>query len=191
MAGEAWTVRRLLEWTTPFFSRKEVDSPRLSAELLLADVLKVPRIKLYTAYERILDENDLAEYRSLVQRAAEHEPIAYLTGIAHFFNLEFEVNRDVLIPRPDTETLVENVLQLVRNQSGLEAPRILDLCTGSGCIAIALASRLKHATIIASDISPKAVGMARLAFRRMRHGSERVAWSARQWARTGCNRRTT
>ena len=161
MAGETWTVRRLLEWTTPFFSRKEVDSPRLSAELLLAHVLKVPRIKLYMDYERILDENDLAQYRSLVQRAAEHEPIAYLTGIAHFFNLEFEVNRDVLIPRPDTETLVENVLQLVRNQSGLEAPRILDLCTGSGCIAIALASRLKHATIIAGDISPKAVGMAR------------------------------
>jgi release factor glutamine methyltransferase len=161
MAGEAWTVRRLLEWTTPFFSRKEVDSPRLSAELLLAHVLKVPRIKLYTDYERVLSEQDLAQYRQLVTRAAEHEPIAYLTGIAHFFNLEFEVNRDVLIPRPDTETLVENVLQLVRNQSGMEAPRILDLCTGSGCIAIALASRLKHATVIAADISPKAVAVAR------------------------------
>ncbi|HEV8292003.1 MAG TPA: peptide chain release factor N(5)-glutamine methyltransferase [Tepidisphaeraceae bacterium] len=161
MAGETWTVRRLLEWTTPFFSRKEVDSPRLSAELLLAHVLKVPRIKLYTDYERILEEGDLAQYRALVQRAAEHEPIAYLTGIAHFFNLEFEVNRDVLIPRPDTETLVENVLQLVRNQSGLEAPRILDLCTGSGCIAIALASRLKHAPVMATDISGKAVAVAR------------------------------
>src|SRR5258705_2286601 len=161
MAGETWTVRRLLEWTTPFFLRKEVDSPRLSAELLLAPVLKVPRIKLYTDYERILGEADLAQYRALVQRAAEYEPIAYLTGIAHFFNLEFEVNRDVLIPRPDTETLVENVLQLVRNQSGLEAPRILDLCTGSGCIAIVLATRLKHATVIASDISAKAVAVAR------------------------------
>src|SRR4051812_3994064 len=161
MAGEAWTGRRLLEWATPVFLRKGGGSPRLSAELLLAHVLKVPRIKLYTDYERILSEGDLAEYRSLVQRAAEHEPIAYLTGIAHFFNLEFEVNRDVLIPRPDTETLVENVLQLVRNQSGLEAPRILDLCTGSGCIAIALASRLKHATVIATDISPKAVAVAR------------------------------
>jgi release factor glutamine methyltransferase len=141
--------------------RKEVDSPRLSAELLLAHVLKAPRIKLYTDYERVLGDADLAQYRALVQRAAEHEPIAYLTGVAHFFNLEFEVNRNVLIPRPDTETLVENVLQLVRNQSGMEAPRILDLCTGSGCIAIALASRLKHATVIASDISPKAVAVAR------------------------------
>jgi release factor glutamine methyltransferase len=161
MAGEAWTVRRLLEWTTPWFSRKEVDSPRLSAELLLAHVLKVPRIKLYTDYERVLADGDLGRYRELVQRASEHEPIAYLTGVAHFFNLEFEVNRDVLIPRPDTETLVENVLQLVRNQSGMEAPRILDLCTGSGCIAIALASRLKHATVIATDISANAVAVAR------------------------------
>ncbi|HEV8604369.1 MAG TPA: peptide chain release factor N(5)-glutamine methyltransferase [Tepidisphaeraceae bacterium] len=161
MAGETWTVRRLLEWTTPFFTRKEVDSPRLSAELLLAHILKVPRIKLYTDYERILSEPDLARYRALVQRAAEHEPIAYLTGVAHFFNLEFEVNKDVLIPRSDTETLVENVLQLVRNQPGLEAPRILDLCTGSGCVAIALARRLKHATVIATDLSPAAVAVAK------------------------------
>src|SRR5437762_13365747 len=124
MAGETWTVRRLLEWTTPFFTRKEVDSPRLSAELLLAHVLKIPRIKLYTDYERILAEGELVAYRQLVQRAAEQEPIAYLTGVAHFFNLEFEVNRDVLILRPDTETLVENVILLARNQSGLERPRL-------------------------------------------------------------------
>src|SRR3954454_11773711 len=93
-----WTVRRLLEWTTGFFSRKEVDSPRLSAELLLAHILNVPRIKLYTDYERPLAEQELAAFRGLVQRAGEHEPIAYLTGRAHFFNLEFEVTRDVLIP---------------------------------------------------------------------------------------------
>jgi release factor glutamine methyltransferase len=161
MAGETWTVRRLLEWTTPFFTRKEVDSPRLSAELLLAHVLKIPRIKIYTDYERVMGEGDLARYRALVQRAAEHEPIAYLTGVAHFFSLEFEVDKDVLIPRPDTETLVENVLQLVRNQPGLEAPRILDLCTGSGCVAIALAHRLKHATVIATDLSPAAVVVAK------------------------------
>jgi release factor glutamine methyltransferase len=158
---EEWTVRRLLEWTTPFFARKEVDSPRLSAELLLAHVLNVPRIKLYTDYERVLGENDLAAYRELVQRAVEHEPIAYLTGTAHFFNLEFEVGRDVLIPRPDTETLVENVLQLARHQSGMEAPRVLDLCTGSGCIAAAIAYHLKSATVLATDASEAAVAVAR------------------------------
>src|SRR3954452_521462 len=109
--ADTWTVRRILEWTSGFFTRKEIDAPRLSAELLLAHVLNCPRIKLYTDYERPLTDAELTKMRALVSRGAEHEPIAYLTGKAHFFNLEFEVTRDVLIPRPDTETLVENVLQ--------------------------------------------------------------------------------
>jgi len=166
-SAEPWTVRRLLEWTTPFFTRKWVDSPRLSAELLLAHVLGVPRIRLYTGYERVLNEKELAAYRALVQRAAEHEPIAYLTGKAHFFNLEFEVNRDVLIPRPDTETLVENVLQLVRNQAGMEAPRVLELCTGSGCVACAVAHHLRNATVLATDISAAAVAVAQRNIKRL------------------------
>lgn len=158
---ETWTVRRILEWTAAFFTRKNVDAPRLSAELLLAHVLGAPRIKLYTDYERALSEQQLAMMRALVQRAAEEEPIAYLTGRAHFFGLEFEVSRDVLIPRPDTETLVENVLQLARNQPGFEAPRVLDLCTGSGCVAAAIAQRLKAAGVVAVDVSPAAVEVAR------------------------------
>jgi len=82
-----WTVRRLLEWTSSFFTRKGVDAPRLSAELLLAHVLSCPRIKLYTDYDRVLSDPDRARLRDLVGRAAEHEPIAYLTARAHFFNL--------------------------------------------------------------------------------------------------------
>src|SRR5437660_2301826 len=148
-----WTVRRLLEWTSGFFTRKDVHSPRLSAEQLLAHVLKYPRIRLYTEYERPLSDAELATYRALVQRAAEQEPVEYLTGVAHFFNLEFEVNRDVLIPRPDTETLVENVLQLARNAPGMEAPRILELCTGSGCVAGPIAQHLKNAVLTASELS--------------------------------------
>lgn len=161
MSGQAWTVRRLLEWTSGFFTRKKVDSPRLSAELLLAHVLSAPRIKLYTDYERIIDEPQLGAFRGLVQRAAEHEPIAYLTGKAHFFNLEFDITRDVLIPRPDSETIVENVLQFVRHQSGFESPRVIDLCTGSGCIAAAIARHLKSCVVIATDISSEAVEVAR------------------------------
>lgn len=156
-----WTVRRLLEWTTAFFTRKAVDSPRLSAERLLAHVLQYPRIRLYTDYERPLNDKELSTFRALVQRAAEQEPIEYLTGTSHFFNLEFEVNRDVLIPRPDTETLVENVLQLSRNTAGMEAPRVLDLCTGSGCIAAAIGHHLKNAVVIAVDVCEKAVAIAR------------------------------
>jgi release factor glutamine methyltransferase len=156
-----WTVRRLLEWTTAFFTRKNVDSPRLCAELLLAHVLCYPRIKLYTDYDRPLSDKELSDFRELVRRAGEHEPIAYLTGRAWFFNLEFEVTRDVLIPRPDTETLVENVLQLARNTAGFEAPRVLDLCTGSGCIAAAIAHHLGNAIVLATDLSAPAVAIAR------------------------------
>jgi release factor glutamine methyltransferase len=159
--AQVWTVKRLLEWTTGFFTRKDVDPARLSAEQLLAHVLNVPRIKLYTDFERPLNESELSAYRELVRRASEQEPIAYLTGKAHFFNLEFEVTRDVLIPRPDTETLVENVLQLARRTSGFETPRVLDVCTGSGCIAAAIAHHHKHATIVATDVSPPALEVAR------------------------------
>jgi release factor glutamine methyltransferase len=157
----AWTIKRLLEWTGAFFARKDVGaSPRLSAEQLLAHVLHVPRIKLYTDFDRVLDEKDLACFRELVKRAAEQEPIAYLTGKAHFFNLEFEVTPDVLIPRPDTETLVENVLQLARRTSGFETPRVLDLCTGSGCIAAAIARHHPNSTIVAIELDPKALQIA-------------------------------
>jgi release factor glutamine methyltransferase len=163
-----WTVRRILEWTTAYFGRKKVEPGRLSAESLLSHVLAMPRIKLYIEYDRVLTERQLAEYRALVQRAANEEPIAYLTGRAHFFNLEFDVTGDVLIPRPDTETLVENVLQLARHRAGLESPRVLDLCTGSGCIAAAIAHHLKSATVVATDLSSPAIEIARQNIRKLK-----------------------
>jgi release factor glutamine methyltransferase len=156
-----WTVRRTLEWTSGFFTRKGIDAPRLSSELLLAHVLGVPRIKLYTDYERPLSEEERERLRKLVTRAGEHEPIAYLTGRAHFFNLEFEVTPDVLIPRPDTETLVENVIQALKREMVVEAPRVLDLCTGSGCVAAAIGHNVKNAVVIATEISPQAAAVAR------------------------------
>jgi len=162
-----WTIKRLLEWTTGFFSRKNVDPARLSAELLLAHVLSMPRIKLYTDFDRVLTDTELASFRELVRRASEQEPIAYLTGNAHFFNLEFDVTRDVLIPRPDTETLVEDVLQLSRRTIGFETPRVLDLCTGSGCIAAAIAHHQKHAVVVATEISPAASEVAKRNFTKL------------------------
>ncbi|MBV8779782.1 MAG: peptide chain release factor N(5)-glutamine methyltransferase [Phycisphaerae bacterium] len=162
---EIWTVRRLLDWTTPFFQRKDVDAPRLSAEMLLSHVLKVPRLQLYVQHERELTAEQLSAFRGLVKRASDQEPIAYLTGVAPFFNLEFKVTPAVLIPRPDSETIVENVLQLARHEVGFSNPRILDLCTGSGCIAAAIASHLKNLdSVIASDLSPAAVEVARQNF---------------------------
>ena len=155
-----WTVERLLTWMRQYFERRTIDSPRLSAELLLAHVLGVPRIKLYTDYQNVLNETQLKQLRDLVTRAGNEEPIAYLTGRAHFFNLEFEVTPAVLIPRPDTETLVEQTMRLFRDTLGFEAPRVLDLCTGSGCIAIAIAKHKIAAQVTAVDISETALSVA-------------------------------
>lgn len=157
----AWTIERILAWTRGFFERKKIDAPRLCAELLVAHVLGVPRIKLYTDYQRVLDDAQLTRLRELVKRAGEEEPIAYLTGTTHFFNCELHVSRDVLIPRPDTETLVEQVLQLFRNVIGFENPRVLDLCTGSGAVAVAIAKHAKRAQLVATDISEAALTVAR------------------------------
>ena len=157
---QMWTVRRILEWTAGFLARKEVDAPRLSAELLLAHVLKLPRIKLYTDYDRPVVDDELTAYRELIRRAGEQEPIAYLTGRAHFFDLDLEIKPGVLIPRPDTETLVETALTVCRNTPGFEAPRVLDLCTGSGCIALAIAKHLPASVVTAIDIDETAIEVA-------------------------------
>jgi release factor glutamine methyltransferase len=169
-----WSVGSLITWTTDFFSKKSIDEPRLSAELLLAHVLACSRMALYTRYEQIPSEQQRSAFRELVNQRANHVPVAYLVGKAWFFSLEFIVNRDVLIPRPDTETLVEFVIQQVRQHpewTGTSQPEgaggrgggpaILDLCTGSGIIPVTLAKQLAGATLTASDISPKALAIAK------------------------------
>ncbi|MEM6562575.1 MAG: peptide chain release factor N(5)-glutamine methyltransferase, partial [Planctomycetota bacterium] len=148
----------LIEWTVGFFERKGIDAPRLSAEMLLGHVLGLRRIELYTDHDRPLIDDELDRFRALVKRAGEHEPIQYLVGSTSFFGLEFAVAKGVLIPRPDTEVLVEEASQHLR---GAEEPRVLDLCTGSGCVAIALASRLPTAQVTAVDIADEAVELAR------------------------------
>lgn len=160
--AELWTIRRLLEWTAAFFVKKGIDPPRLCAEMLLAHVLGTQRIRLYTDFDKVPSAKDLAAFRDLVKRAGEQEPVAYLTGKAPFFSLEIEINRNVLIPRADTETLVEYVVQVARQDTTFPAEaRILDLCTGSGCVALAVASRMKNATVVATDVSTEALDVAR------------------------------
>jgi release factor glutamine methyltransferase len=160
-----WTIGSLLTWTTDFFTKKSIDEPRLSAELLLAHALGCSRMALYTQYERVPAESQIAAFRGLVKERANHVPVAYLIGKAWFFSLEFAVTRDVLIPRPDTETLVEFVIQHARQRPEWSAPgggpAILDLCTGSGIIPIALAKSLPAAVFTAADISGKALAVAR------------------------------
>lgn len=156
-----WTTRRLLAWTTEHFQKRGVDSARLSAEMLLAHVLGVGRLKLYTDPDRPATDLERAAFRDLVERAAKHEPVDYLVGRAPFFSMMLRVDRHVLIPRPSTETLVEHVIQHARRTPGFAAPAIADVCTGSGAVAIALAKHLPGCRVVATDISPEALAVAR------------------------------
>jgi release factor glutamine methyltransferase len=153
-----WTVGRLLEWTTTHLQKKGVESPRLEAQLLLAHALGCSRTELYMRHEAQPAEAPRARFRELVQQRLKGCPVAYLLGRKEFFSLEFEVSQAVLIPRPDTEWVVTECLRLAK---GLTAPAILDVGTGSGCLAVAIASRNKSARVTAVDVSPDALAVAR------------------------------
>lgn len=155
-----WTVQKLLDWTREHFRTRGLESPRLCAELLLAHCLGCERIELYTRYASVPNDEQRARFRELVRRAAAGEPIAYLVGHREFFGLDLRVTPDVLIPRPETEVLVERTIELVR-KSGGRLRSILDLGTGSGCIAVSLARHLPDVQIAASDISEAALAVAR------------------------------
>lgn len=156
--NEAWTIRRVLEWTLEYLGRHGSETPRLDAEVLLAFACDCPRIQLYTRYDEELPEPVRSRMRGLVKRRAEAEPVAYLVGHREFFSLDFEVTRDVFIPRPDTETLVVEALERLQS---VAAPRVLELGTGSGCIAVALAKNHPGMSVTAVDISPAALEIAR------------------------------
>ena len=135
-----WTTRQLLEWMTPHFAAKAIDSPRVVAEMLLSHVIGCDRMQLYMEVDRPAPPLELASLRELVARAALHEPVQYLVGHAWFFGRQFAVTRSVFIPRPCTETLVEHVIQWRRTAPGHVASVIADVGTGSGSIAVSLAA---------------------------------------------------
>jgi release factor glutamine methyltransferase len=157
---ETWTVGRLLQWTTEYLKGRGVDSPRLDAEVLLAEALGCPRIGLYTGFEDVPDEERRAAFRDLVRRRAEGAPVAYLVGRREFYSLSFRVTPDVLIPRPETEHLVVALLDLAK-ADGLAEPSICDVGTGSGIIAVAAAKHLARSRVTAIDLSPAALDVAR------------------------------
>lgn len=168
---ETWTVLRLLTWTKEYLARAELDSPRLAAEVLLAHVLGCERIDLYARFDTQPGPGPLAAFRSLVRRAKDHEPIAYLVGEKEFYSLKFKVTPAVLIPRPESELLVSEAVTHLRSLG--RAATAWDACTGSGCVAVAVASEAPQATALATDISDAAVAVA--AENVARHGlAERV-----------------
>src|ERR1051325_7530406 len=154
------TVLEVIQRSTEFLAKKGVDSPRLQTELLLAHLLKLPRMQLYLNFERALSPVELDSLRDLVKRRGAREPLQHLVGSTSFCGLEIAVNRDVLIPRPETEQLAERAWRFL---GGLrpEACTALDFGTGSGCVAIALAVKCPPARVIAVDLSEAALKVAR------------------------------
>ena len=156
---QQWTIKRLLEWTTEYFAKSTAGSPRLEAEVLLAEALGCQRIDLYTRFNELPDESTLAEFRGWVKRRGAGEPVAYLVGHREFYSLRFAVDSNVLIPRPETEHVVVAAIEAARKLDATPI-RLIDVGTGSGCIAVTLATQLKNCKIAATDISPAALSVA-------------------------------
>lgn len=167
-ASENWTVRKVLAWTSEHFEKQGVDSPRLTAEVLLAHALRLDRVGLYLDLERPLEKAERVEYRSLVQRRSTGDPTQYLTGKREFYGRSFQVDPRVMIPRPETELLVERILREIPPERPC---RLLDLCTGSGCIAISIAAERACASVCATDVSAGACEVARLNAESLQVGS--------------------
>lgn len=157
------TVLEIIQRSAEFLTRKGVESPRLQVELMLAHLLKMPRMKLYLNFDRVVTEAEEDVLREWVKRRGEREPLQHIVGVAPFCGLEFTVNRAVLVPRPETELLVEEALKLLGARGENEgAATVLDFGTGSGCIAVSVAGRAPAGTVVhAVDISPAALEVAR------------------------------
>lgn len=179
LAMQTWTTQKLLNWVAEYLKSKGVDSPRLSAELLLSYVLGLKRIELYTQFDKPVPQQQLDKLHNLVERAGKKEPIPYIVGKTEFYSLELDVTPDCMIPRPETELLVERAIEFLRTRpvrnstmhkitqkeeisNGARTGKqfVCDLCTGSGCIAVAIARNYPNCRIIATDISDAALSVA-------------------------------
>jgi release factor glutamine methyltransferase len=153
-----WTIKALLAWTTDFLKSKGFDEAKREAELLLAHVLGCKRVELFVRFEDQPTDAERTKFRELIQRRVAGWPVAYLVGVRDFYMLTFDVDPAVLVPRPDTETLV---LEALKRLKPLTAPEVLDIGTGSGCIAVSLAHQKKDARVTATDVSPDALAVAK------------------------------
>lgn len=173
MAGSTiWTIKKLLLWTTHYFQEHHLDSPRLDAELLLAHVLHKQRIYLYTDFDLIVEPSELSLYREYIKKRVSGVSTAAIIGEKEFMGLTFKVNEDVLIPRPDTETWLEKVIQYHRNEQGLT---VADLGTGSGAILLSFLYYCKEDTGVGVDISEKALEVAEENGKNLKM-DDRVTW---------------
>ena len=156
-----WTIREILNWTTKRFANSGIETPLLDAQLLLSHVLNLPKVQLYIQIDKPLNEVERKNYRDLVTKRLQGEPVAYLLQKKYWHELELYVDERVLIPRPETETLLDIVLQYLKLKN-ISPSLIFDFCTGSGCLAIALAKKFPNAKVIGVDISEDALNVARI-----------------------------
>lgn len=174
--AETWTIGRLLNWTTEFLESKGSDEARLEAQLMLGHALQCPKIQLYARFEEVVDEEKRAKFRELVKQRASGKPVAYVLGTSEFYSMEFVVTPDVLIPRPETEHLVIETLDLLKGRVANESVSILDIGTGSGIIAVTIAKQAPKVSVVATDISEKALAVAKQ--NAEKHGvSERIEFA--------------
>lgn len=155
--GQVWTIGSILKWSEQYFGSHGADTPRLDAEVLLSYLLGEKRIYLYVHFDQPLTADELGRYRELVKRRAAGEPVAYICGEKEFMGLTFKVTPAVLVPQPDTETLVEAAIERLKGRK----THVADVCTGSGAIALALAHYLPDASVAATEISPDAISIAK------------------------------
>lgn len=152
------TILEVLNQSSKYLSDKGIESPRANAELLLSSIVGCKRLELYLSFDKPLSEDELQKMREYLKRRGNREPLQYITGSVEFFGLNFKVNRSVLIPRPETEILVETIINFCGTNNKIN---ILDIGCGSGCISVALAANLKNVKIIATDISEEAIKVAK------------------------------
>ncbi len=176
----AWTIIRLVRWATSYFNDRAIDSPRSTAEILLAYALGCKRIDLYLKYDQPLAADELQRFKALIRRRINREPVAYIVGSREFWSLELEVTPDVLIPRPETECLVEAALKVLAKDAHGPAKRVLELGTGSGAIVLALASQQPRHVYFASDRFWRATALARKNARRHK-ADDRVHFFVGDW----------
>ncbi len=156
--SQTWTILSLLRETEAYFVKKGIASARLDAELLLSHCLQKDRVHLYTDFECPVDDDELRRFRELVKRRAAREPVAYILGNKEFWSIDLKVTPDVLIPRPETEVLVEEALGVLQQRQSSQ--RVLDIGTGSGAIAVALAKEVPSVSVVGVDISSAALTVA-------------------------------
>jgi len=164
VSPQRWIIKDLLTVTSDYLKKKDIDSPRLCAEVLLAYQLKTTRVKLYLNFDQPLNEKDINEFRALIQRRLTREPVQYITGVQEFWSMEFNVTPQVLIPRPETEILVEQAITILKDKKVQDEKgtlSVLDIGTGSGAIAISIVSELPDVEIWATDVSGDALEVAR------------------------------